>query len=95
MKPGDVRRAKVILQLAAGQSYRTISKQQIQGLDGTLFVRLDPVLPLSPGRAERHGFSSIDFIKFNLAALPFAFPPLAPFRLIKQNFLGKIDPKAG
>src|SRR6202011_2832465 len=33
MKAGEVRRAKVILQLAAGQSYRTISKQQGCGQD--------------------------------------------------------------
>jgi transposase len=33
MKAGEVRRAKVILQLAAGQSYRTISRQQGCGQD--------------------------------------------------------------
>src|ERR1700719_2852990 len=33
MKAGEVRRAKVILQLAAGQSYRTISEQQGCGQD--------------------------------------------------------------
>src|SRR5258708_39826988 len=33
MKAGEVRRAKVILQLAAGQSYRTISQQQGCGQD--------------------------------------------------------------
>src|SRR5437660_1356658 len=37
----DARRARVIL----------CSRTAIQALD-----RLDPVLPLSPGRAERHGF---------------------------------------
>src|SRR5947199_132913 len=75
---GDVFRARLILALAAGKSYREIEsgmqtsaaiiglyldppqhaavfcvdeKTAIQALD-----RLDPVLPLSPGRAERHGF---------------------------------------
>jgi transposase len=33
MKAGEVRRAKVILRLAAGQSYRTISKQEGCGQD--------------------------------------------------------------
>jgi transposase len=47
--------ARIILRLAAGASYLEIfcvdEKTAIQALD-----RLDPVLPLSPGRAERHGF---------------------------------------
>src|SRR4051812_45864069 len=60
----DAGRARVILTLADGDSYSTIEsaipcyrvfavdeKTAIQALD-----RLDPVLPLSPGRAERHGF---------------------------------------
>src|SRR5438309_335723 len=60
---GDVFRARLILALADGQSYR----EMVRGMRTSAATiaswrrrfeqdRLDPVLPLSPGRAERHGF---------------------------------------
>jgi hypothetical protein len=69
----DARRARVILMLAAGDTYSTIEatvpcyrdyinrwrwRFLADGLEGlrARYDRLDPVLPLSPGRAERHGF---------------------------------------
>src|SRR5207247_1250239 len=88
---GDVFRARLILALADGQSYRemvrgmrtsaaTIARwrrrfeqDRLAGLEGrhrgskprtatpavqARVVRLDPVLPRAPGRAERHGFES-------------------------------------